>query len=262
MTFHSGVNCFKPSSFNTFHPHCHPAESNPPAPISAFTHSCLKSKNKSSPPLVSCSRPKTFSSLEIIPGTEERFTSSVVEVAQHVAIIINSSKYVWPRYRPLCLRANWDVLFYQFFLVISLTWTSLNITTWVRHRSRLGVATTFKINSKTPNMTKTTAAIDPFLNCCCGPKSINNVSFNLWTLNIWTRASDTICYMLTVLTLFMQTSEEVSEKMTGLQIPVNRERGFTMDLDDNVTKLPKYIDYRKRGMVTPVKDQVRHHPDL
>ncbi|KAM8735442.1 cathepsin K [Acanthopagrus schlegelii] len=51
------------------------------------------------------------------------------------------------------------------------------------------------------------------------------------------------------------TSEEVSEKMTGLQIPVNRERGFTMDLDDNVTKLPKYIDYRKRGMVTPVKDQ-------
>lgn len=60
----------------------------------------------------------------------------------------------------------------------------------------------------------------------------------------------------------MQTSEEVSEKMTGLQIPVNRERGFTMDLDDNVTKLPKYIDYRKRGMVTPVKDQVRHHLDL
>lgn len=68
--------------------------------------------------------------------------------------------------------------------------------------------------------------------------------------------------MLTVLTLFMQTSEEVSEKMTGLQIPVNRERGFTMDLDDNVTKLPKYIDYRKRGMVTPVKDQVSYHPDL
>lgn len=60
----------------------------------------------------------------------------------------------------------------------------------------------------------------------------------------------------------MQTSEEVSEKMTGLQIPVNRERGFTMDLDDNVTKLPKYIDYRKRGMVTPVKDQVSYHPDL
>ncbi|KAL7393024.1 hypothetical protein ABVT39_005484 [Epinephelus coioides] len=51
------------------------------------------------------------------------------------------------------------------------------------------------------------------------------------------------------------TSEEVSEKMTGLQVPVNRERSFTMDVDDRVTKLPKTLDYRKKGMVTAVKNQ-------
>lgn len=51
------------------------------------------------------------------------------------------------------------------------------------------------------------------------------------------------------------TSEEVVEKMTGLQTPLNPGRNFNMSLDDKVSKLPKSIDYRKKGMVTPVKDQ-------
>ncbi|KAM7382909.1 hypothetical protein PAMP_002604 [Pampus punctatissimus] len=51
------------------------------------------------------------------------------------------------------------------------------------------------------------------------------------------------------------TSEEVVEKMTGLQVPMNSERSFTMALDDKVTRLPKSVDYRKKGMVTPVKNQ-------
>ncbi|XP_076593711.1 cathepsin K [Chaetodon auriga] len=51
------------------------------------------------------------------------------------------------------------------------------------------------------------------------------------------------------------TSEEVSEKMTGLQIPMMHERSFTMALDDDVSGLPKYVDYRKKGMVTSVKNQ-------
>ncbi|XP_060937864.1 cathepsin K [Limanda limanda] len=51
------------------------------------------------------------------------------------------------------------------------------------------------------------------------------------------------------------TSEEVAEKMTGLVVPLERERSFTMALDDKVSKLPKFVDYRKKGMVTAVKNQ-------
>uniref|UniRef100_A0A1A8GR76 Cathepsin K n=1 Tax=Nothobranchius korthausae TaxID=1143690 RepID=A0A1A8GR76_9TELE len=51
------------------------------------------------------------------------------------------------------------------------------------------------------------------------------------------------------------TSEEVMEKMTGLLVPMNREQSFTMTLNDSVSKLPKSIDYRRKGMVSSVKNQ-------
>lgn len=57
----------------------------------------------------------------------------------------------------------------------------------------------------------------------------------------------------------MQTSEEVTEKMTGLLVPTNPGRSFTMALNDSVSRLPKSIDYRRKGMVTSVKNQVQMH---
>lgn len=62
--------------------------------------------------------------------------------------------------------------------------------------------------------------------------------------------------MLTV-SLFTQTSEEMSEKLNGLLVPLNQERNFTMKLNNSVHQMPKYLDYRKKGMVTPVRNQVR-----
>ncbi|KAM9309803.1 cathepsin K [Pholidichthys leucotaenia] len=51
------------------------------------------------------------------------------------------------------------------------------------------------------------------------------------------------------------TSEEVAEKMTGLQVPMSRDGSFTVALDGRLSRIPKSVDYRKKGMVSPVKDQ-------
>ncbi|KAM6967341.1 cathepsin K [Aplochiton taeniatus] len=51
------------------------------------------------------------------------------------------------------------------------------------------------------------------------------------------------------------TSEEVFQKMTGLQVPTNRNHSHIVITDINLEKIPKWIDYRKEGMVTAVKNQ-------
>ncbi|KAM4664647.1 cathepsin K-like [Discoglossus pictus] len=50
------------------------------------------------------------------------------------------------------------------------------------------------------------------------------------------------------------TSEEVVRQMTGLKVPPNHQPNNTYDPDWTV-RIPEYIDYRKRGYVTPVQNQ-------
>lgn len=45
--------------------------------------------------------------------------------------------------------------------------------------------------------------------------------------------------------------------MTGLLVPLDDRRNSTMTLDNSIQRLPKQLDYRKKGLVTAVKDQVR-----
>lgn len=45
--------------------------------------------------------------------------------------------------------------------------------------------------------------------------------------------------------------------MTGLLVPMVEQRNATMRLNSSLQRLPRGLDYRKKGLVTPVKDQVR-----
>lgn len=56
----------------------------------------------------------------------------------------------------------------------------------------------------------------------------------------------------------IQTSEEVYEKMTGLIVPMDSVRNATMALNTSVHHMPRSLDYRKKGWVTSVKNQVSH----
>lgn len=44
--------------------------------------------------------------------------------------------------------------------------------------------------------------------------------------------------------------------MTGLLVPLDDRRNV-MTLNNSIQRLPKHLDYRKKGFVTAVKDQVR-----
>ncbi|XP_069505841.1 cathepsin K-like [Ambystoma mexicanum] len=50
------------------------------------------------------------------------------------------------------------------------------------------------------------------------------------------------------------TSEEVVSKMTGLRVPLERQNNNTW-VPNYEGRVPDYVDYRKKGYVTPVQDQ-------
>lgn len=63
-------------------------------------------------------------------------------------------------------------------------------------------------------------------------------------------------YELSMNHLGDMTTEEVADRLTGLQVPVNRDKSYTISPDNSQVWLPKSIDYRKKGMVTSVKNQL------
>ncbi|XP_048848521.1 cathepsin K-like [Brienomyrus brachyistius] len=62
-------------------------------------------------------------------------------------------------------------------------------------------------------------------------------------------------YQLGMNSLGDMTSEEVAMKMTGLRVPRFRKSNSTFLPDGDLRKLPRSIDYRKKGYVTPVRHQ-------
>ncbi|KAM5128991.1 cathepsin K-like [Mantella aurantiaca] len=63
-------------------------------------------------------------------------------------------------------------------------------------------------------------------------------------------------YDLSMNRLGDMTSEEVVKTMTGLKVPPrNRARNVTADDGDGPPTIPVSIDYRKKGYVTPVRNQ-------
>lgn len=64
-----------------------------------------------------------------------------------------------------------------------------------------------------------------------------------------------------LLRLLPQTSEEVVRTMTGLKVPQSRpHRNETLYIPDWTDRAPAAVDWRRKGYVTPVKNQVSGVP--